>query len=139
MRHSLNAHGFNSHGFSLIELMIVVTIIAILAAVAIPSYQNYTQRARFAEIISLAEVFKTAVALALQQGVSASDLSNGSYGIPAQPKHTRNLASLKVDHGIITATGTELVNHATYILKPGTDGSQWTVSGTCLKSGLCHD
>lgn len=130
-------HG--TRGFSLLELMIVVTIIGILAAIGIPSYQTYIQRARFAEIISTAEIFKTAIALALQQGIDAADLSNGVHGIPAEPKHTRNLASLKVDKGMITASGTELVNHATYILKPGADGSTWTISGTCLKSGFCHE
>ncbi|MBX3709667.1 MAG: prepilin-type N-terminal cleavage/methylation domain-containing protein [Gammaproteobacteria bacterium] len=131
---------FSSHsaGFSLIELMIVVTIIGILATVAIPSYQSYVQRARFAEVISTAEVYKTAVSLALQQGTAISDLSNGSNGIPAEPKSTKNLASIKVKNGIITSTGTEIVNNATYILKPNADGSIWSVSGTCLKNGYCH-
>lgn len=125
-------------GFSLIELMIVVTIIGILAAVAIPSYQNYTQRARFAEVITSTEIFKTAVAIALQQGAAADQLTTGNNGIPDAPKSTKNLASLSVENGVITATGSELVNHATYILQPNNDGSSWTVSGTCLKNGFCN-
>jgi type IV pilus assembly protein PilA len=125
-------------GFSLIELMIVVTIIGILAAIAIPSYQNYTKRARFAEVISSSEVFKTAVAIALQQGISPEKLNNGNHGIPNNPKATKNLASIRVDNGLITATGTELVNHATYILEPNEDGSNWNISGSCIKSGFCN-
>jgi prepilin-type N-terminal cleavage/methylation domain-containing protein len=127
-----------SAGFSLIELMAVVTIIGILAAIAIPSYQNYTRRARFAEVMASAEVFKTAVAIALQQGTDLAKLSAGSNGIPDSPKSTKNLASIKVENGIITATGSELVNNATYILQPNNDGSAFSISGTCLKHGFCN-
>lgn len=125
-------------GFSLIELMIVVTIIGILTAIALPSYQTYTQRARFAEVITAAQVFKTAVSIALQQGLQPSDLFNGRNGIPEEPKSTKNLDNIKVINGMITATGSGLVNDETYILQPNNDGSIWTVSGSCLKSGLCN-
>lgn len=125
-------------GFSLIELMIVISIIAILSVIAIPSYQNYTQRARFTEVIAATAPFKLAVSLALQQGASPAELSNGTQGIPAEPKSTKNLASVKVDNAIITASGSELTQHATYILKPNSDGSIWTIGGTCLKLGWCH-
>src|ERR1700732_2676283 len=51
-----------SHGFTLIELMIVVPIIGILAAIAIPAYQNYTIRAQVTEGLTLADGWKTAIA-----------------------------------------------------------------------------
>lgn len=127
-----------SSGFSLIELMIAISIIGILTAIAIPSYQHYTQRARFVEVINAAEVFKTAVALALQEGAISSDLNTGMNGIPAEPTPTKNLASINVTNGIISATGTEFVANATYILTPNDDGTMWSVSGSCLQNGLCH-
>ncbi|TAK79239.1 MAG: prepilin-type N-terminal cleavage/methylation domain-containing protein [Gammaproteobacteria bacterium] len=132
-------HPNKHHGFSLIELMIVLAIIGILAIIAIPSYQTYTKRARFSEVISATDTFKTSVALALQEGDPLSELTNGVYGIPPEPNSTKNLSSVKVENGIITATGTDLVDNNTYILTPDSDGTTWTVSGTCLASGLCND
>jgi type IV pilus assembly protein PilA len=124
-------------GFSLIEI-IVVTIIGILTAIAIPSYQNYTLRARFAEVIAATAPYKTAIALALQTGYLAGELRTGTNGIPDSPPASKGLAALKIENGVITATATQLANNNTYILKPNSDGSHWSISGTCLKAGLCE-
>jgi type IV pilus assembly protein PilA len=125
-------------GFSLIELMIVLSIIGILAVIAIPSYKTYTERARFAEVIAATAPFKTAISIALQQGAELSELSDGNNGIPGKLKATKNIASLHVENGEITAIGTKLVDNSSYILKPTGDGSAWTVSGSCIKNGLCN-
>jgi len=125
-------------GFSLIELMIVIAIIGILSVIAIPSYQNYTKRARFTEVIAATAPYQTAVSLALQQGLAAKDLTASVHGIPAEPTATKNLASLKIDAGVITAQATDLADNATYILTPNADGSAWTIGGTCLTSSLCE-
>lgn len=128
----------NLFGFSLIELMIVVSIIGILAAAALPTYQRYTEKARFTEVIAATAPFKIAVAIALQQSTPQSQINTHSNGVPNSPTATPNLSSIIVNQGIITATGTDLVENSTYILTPSNDGSQFTVSGTCLNNGLCH-
>ncbi len=126
-------------GFSLIELMIVVTIIGILATLGIPSYQHYTKRARFSEAIAATAPFKLAVSLALQEGVEKEELTNGLHDIPLAPPPTKNLESIIVNEGIITATSTPIAGDATLILKPNVDGGQWIMGGTCMKAGLCSD
>jgi type IV pilus assembly protein PilA len=125
-------------GFSLIELMIVVAIIGILTVFAIPSYKNYTERARFSEVIIATEPFKTAISLALQQGAELHELTHHMYGIPPPPAPTKNIASINVSNGIITATSTKAAGHATLILTPDQEGNVWNISGSCLNAGLCN-
>ncbi|WP_118835246.1 pilin [Neisseria meningitidis] len=91
-------------GFTLIELMIVIAIVGILAAVALPAYQDYTARAQVSEAILLAEGQKSAVTeYYLNHGIWPGD--NSSAGVATSSKiKGKYVKEVKVANGVITAT-----------------------------------
>ena len=92
-------------GFTLIEVMIVVAIIGILAAIAIPAYSNYVARAQFSEALSLVSGVKTAVADAYQSRDDLDGIDNGVGSIPAARAITGTyVENVVVTDGVITAT-----------------------------------
>ncbi|TKB51287.1 prepilin-type N-terminal cleavage/methylation domain-containing protein [Ferrimonas sediminicola] len=137
-------------GFTLIELMIVVAIVGILAAIALPAYQTYTKRAKFAEVIAATGSIKTQIEVCMQTvGTTATAAEvhtacSGKVDIDASGNvngadRGANVASVTFTTAGITATGAASVDGKTYILAPAaTNGAiAWSQSGSCLAAGLC--
>ena len=135
-------------GFTLIELMIVVAIIGILAAIAIPSYQNYVLKAKFTEIVQATAPYKIAIEGCFQDLQDITKCGTpGANGIPADAGASGKVLSVTTTgSGVIKASSnTADFGNTTYtvILTPtaaGAAGMQnltWGKSGTCVAKAIC--
>ena len=118
-------------GFTLIELMIVVAIIGILAAVALPAYQDYTVRAKVSEVMLAASGAKTSVAEWAQTKSILPVASEINYNYTP----TAKVSSVYWDGAKINASaGTEIPNGGSLVLIAGFNSSDGKVTWTCSGS-----
>jgi len=147
-------------GFTLIELMIVIAIIGILAALALPAYQTYAKKAKFSEVVMATTAVKSAIDICYQTKGSLAACK--PYDNAADPPGSKSVKAAQDNAGTgshvakVTATivgtsleiealGADPVDSESYILV-GTDGGtgslSWDldiVNSTCLDSGLCDE
>ncbi|MFA6013807.1 MAG: prepilin-type N-terminal cleavage/methylation domain-containing protein [Gallionellaceae bacterium] len=128
-------------GFTLIELMIVVAIIGILAAVAIPAYQDYITKAKFSKIASAVSSLQTALADYAQNNGGAFPTTADAWtslGLAGAPTTTTEVSGLTVSTaGVITATvaagviGATSCGNVTFTPTVGNTSLKWAVATTC--------
>jgi type IV pilus assembly protein PilA len=165
MKNLQNMKNNTQKGFTLIELMIVVAIIGILAAVALPAYQTYTERAKFSEVVLASSSAKSAVVICIQSGTGCATLTDNNSSIVTGWANGQYVDSVQVTletevldpinaplvetvkpNGNVIITGTSTATFAggstaiTYILtavRTNGGAATWNVSGSCLDEALC--
>ena len=124
-------------GFTLIELMIVIAIIGILAAIALPAYQDYTKRAKMSEAVMFVSAAKTGVAEAYADTNALTGIDNTAAGLADAADITSDkVATITVADGVITAktqnidTDCDAVDDALILTPTANDAGSLDWAGT---------
>ncbi len=133
---------YQAKGFTLIELMITIAIVGILAAIAIPAYQNYLRQARYSDIVLSMDPYKVAVAECINDNGATTGCNGGTNGIPANITAAEfQINSLIVVNGRITVTpvaANGILATDTLVLTPSVSAGNrvmWSRSGGAVTSG----